>query len=91
MPGTPTGIEPFGIDECWLDMTGSTLLFGSGREIAERLRREVREELGVTISVGVSFNKVFAKLGSDLKKPDAVSEIPPDRFREIVWGLSAGR
>ena len=82
-------IEPFGIDECWLDMTGSTLLFGSGREIAERLRREVREELGVTISVGVSFNKVFAKLGSDLKKPDAVSEIPPDRFREIVWGLSA--
>lgn len=84
-------IEPFGIDECWLDMTGSTLLFGSGREIAERLRREVREELGVTISVGVSFNKVFAKLGSDLKKPDAVSEIPPDRFREIVWGLSAGR
>lgn len=70
-------------------MTGSTLLFGSGREIAERLRREVREELGVTISVGVSFNKVFAKLGSDLKKPDAVSEIPPDRFREIVWGLSA--
>ena len=82
-------IEPFGIDECWLDMTGSTLLFGSGREIAERLRREVREELGVTISVGVSFNKVFAKLGSDLKKPDAVSEIPPDRFRELVWGLSA--
>ena len=82
-------IEPFGIDECWLDVTGSTLLFGSGVEIAERLRREVREELGVTISVGVSFNKVFAKLGSDLKKPDAVSVIPSDRFREIVWGLSA--
>ena len=82
-------IEPFGIDECWLDVTGSTLLFDSGVEIAERLRREVREELGVTISVGVSFNKVFAKLGSDLKKPDAVSVIPSDRFREIVWGLSA--
>ena len=82
-------IEPFGIDECWLDVTGSDLLFGTGTEIAQRLRREVREELGVTISVGVSFNKVFAKLGSDLKKPDAVSEIPRDRFREIVWGLSA--
>ena len=81
-------IEPFGIDECWLDMTGSTLLFGSGGEIAARLRREIREELGVTISVGVSFNKIFAKLGSDLKKPDATTEIPPERFREIVWPLS---
>ena len=80
-------IEPFGIDECWLDMTGSTLLFGSGREIAERLRREVREELGVTISVGVSFNKVFAKLGSDLKKPDATTVIPYDHWQDTVWPL----
>ena len=80
-------IEPFGIDECWLDVTASTLLFGSGFEIAERLRREVREELGVTISVGVSFCKVFAKLGSDLKKPDATSEITRDNFRQIVWPM----
>lgn len=87
MPAIPTGIEPFGIDECWLDVTASTLLFGSGFEIAERLRREVREELGVTISVGVSFCKVFAKLGSDLKKPDATSEITRDNFRQIVWPM----
>ena len=80
-------IEPFGIDECWLDMTGSTLLFGSGREIVERLRREVREELGVTISVGVSFNKVFAKLGSDYKKPDATTVIAPSNWQSIVWPL----
>lgn len=78
-------IEPFGIDECWLDVTGSRRLFGSGEEIAEILRRRIREELGVTISVGVSFNKVFAKLGSDMKKPDAVTVIPRECFREIVW------
>lgn len=80
-------IEPFGIDECWLDVTGSRRLFGSGAEIADRLRCEIKKELDLTISVGVSFNKIFAKLGSDLKKPDATSIIPPERFREIVWPL----
>ncbi len=80
-------IEPFGIDECWLDVTGSHRLFGDGVEIADRLRREIKNELDLTISVGVSFNKIFAKLGSDLKKPDATSVIPPDKFREIVWPL----
>lgn len=83
-------IEPFGIDECWLDVTGSFRLFGTGVEIAERIRQEVKSELGLTISVGVSFNKIFAKLGSDLKKPDAVSEIPYDRFHEIVWPMEVG-
>ena len=80
-------IESFGLDECWLDVTQSRQLFGDGVEIAERIRREVREETGLTISVGVSFTKVFAKLGSDLKKPDAVTHIPPDRFRTILWKL----
>lgn len=80
-------VEPFGIDECWLDVTGSHRLFGTGEEIANRIRTEVKEELGLTISVGVSFNKIFAKLGSDLKKPDAVSSIPYESFKEIVWPL----
>ena len=80
-------VEPFGIDECWLDVTGSHRLFGTGEEIANRIRKEVKEELGLTISVGVSFNKIFAKLGSDLKKPDAVSSIPYDSFKEIVWPM----
>lgn len=66
-------VEPFGIDESWLDVTGSRLLFGDGVTIADRLRALVREETGLTISVGVSFNKVFAKLGSDYKKPDATT------------------
>ncbi len=83
-------IEPFGIDESWLDVTGSYRIFGSGMEIAEQIRKAVKEELGLTVSIGVSFNKVFAKLGSDLKKPDAISEIPYDKFKEIVWPLEVG-
>ncbi len=82
-------IEPFGIDECWLDVTASRDLFGAERDIAEKIRRQVKAETGLTISVGVSFNKIFAKLGSDMKKPDAVTEIPPDRFQDIVWPLPA--
>ena len=80
-------VEPFGIDECWLDVTGSTMLFGSGEEIAHRIRREIKAELGITISVGVSFNKVFAKLGSDMQKPDAVTVISRENFKEKVWPL----
>lgn len=83
-------IEPFGIDECWLDVTGSTMLFGSGEEIAHKIRKEIKKELGITISVGVSFNKVFAKLGSDMKKPDAVTVISRENFREKVWPLPVG-
>lgn len=83
-------IEPFGIDECWLDVTGSTLLFGDGEKIANEIRHTVKEKTGLTVSVGVSFNKVFAKLGSDLKKPDAVTVISSDKFKEIVWPLDIG-
>ena len=83
-------IEPFGIDECWLDVTGSRLLFGSGMDIAERIRKEIKRELGITVSIGVSFNKVFAKLGSDMKKPDGITEISKENFKEKVWPLPVG-
>jgi len=78
-------VEPFGIDESWLDVTGSQNLFGDGKTIADRLRREVREETGLTISVGVSFNKIFAKLGSDHKKPDATTVIGREDVPYLVW------
>ena len=80
-------VEPFGIDESWLDVTASQKLFGSGKDIAERIRKEVKEEIGITVSIGVSFNKVFAKLGSDYKKPDAITVISEQNFREIVFPL----
>ncbi len=80
-------VEPFGMDECWLDITGSHYLFGKSEEIAHRIRREVREETGLTISVGVSFTKVLAKLGSDLKKPDAVTLLTEDVYRERIKRL----
>lgn len=83
-------IEPFGIDECWLDVSGSKYLFGNGENIANRIRKEIKSELGITISVGVSFNKVFAKLGSDMKKPDAVTVITKDNFKQKVWSLPIG-
>ncbi len=83
-------VEPFGIDECWLDVTGSTLLFGSGEEIANRLRKEVKEKFGLTISVGVSFCKILAKLGSDLNKPDGITVITKADLPEKVWQLSVG-
>ena len=80
-------VEPFGIDECWLDVTESVNLFGSGRVIADTIRNRVKKETGLTVSIGVSYNKIFAKLGSDMKKPDAVTEITPDNFRALVWVL----
>lgn len=82
-------VEPFGADECWLDCTGCESLYGDGRQIADTLRAVIRQETGLTISVGVSFNKVFAKLGSDLKKPDATTVIDRDNFRERLWPLPA--
>ncbi len=84
-------IEPFGIDECWLDVTGSRRLFGTGEEIADRIRHEINAEQGLTASVGVSFNKIFAKLGSDLRKPDKTNIIPYENFREILWPLEVNR
>ncbi|HJA35706.1 MAG TPA: DNA polymerase IV [Firmicutes bacterium] len=80
-------VEPFGLDECWLDLTGCEHLWGSGEAVAAALRQRIREELGVTVSVGVSFCKIFAKLGSDLKKLDATTVIPKEEFRAIVWPL----
>ena len=84
-------VEPFGIDESWLDITGSMHLFGGdGKAIADQLRDRLRQELGLTISVGVSFNKIFAKLGSDYKKPDATTVIDRDNWKDIVWPLPVG-
>lgn len=80
-------VEPFGIDESWLDVTGSQALFGSGEQIADAIRQMVREEYGLTVSIGVSFNKVFAKLGSDYKKPDATTVITRDNYKEILHPL----
>lgn len=78
--------EPFGIDESWLDLTGCYAV-RDGAWAAQEIRRRVKKELNVTVSVGVSWNKVFSKLGSDYKKPDAVTSISRENYREIVWPL----
>ncbi|WP_094604912.1 DNA polymerase IV [Sporomusa silvacetica DSM 10669] len=83
-------VENFGIDESWLDVTGSLKLFGSGPDIADTIRKRFREELGLTASAGVSWNKIFAKLGSDMKKPDATTVITEENFRNKVWPLPVG-
>ena len=81
-------VEPFGADESWLDITGSMHLFGGDpKAIADEIRRRVKEEFGLTVSVGVSFNKIFAKLGSDYRKPDATTVIDRSNWQEIVWPL----
>lgn len=80
-------VEKYSIDESSLDVTESTRLFGNEIEIAYKIKEEVKNTLGLTISVGVSFNKSLAKLGSDLKKPDAVTVIPYEKFREIIYPL----
>lgn len=82
-------IECMGLDECWLDVTGSLKLFGDAEKIAHTIRERVKKETGLTISVGVSFNKPFAKLASDMKKPDAVTVIDKAHFREKIWDLPA--
>lgn len=82
-------VEAFGIDENWLDVTDSARLFGNGIAIAEEIRKRVREETGITVSVGVSWNKIFAKLGSDMKKPDAITVINRDDYKKNVWTLPA--
>lgn len=80
-------VERFSVDESWLDVTGSLHLYGTGKEIADTIRKRIREEIGITISVGVSFNKVFAKLGSDYKKPDATTVITRENYRDILYKL----
>jgi len=82
-------IEPFGMDECWLDISGTDMLFGSAEKVANDIKEIIKFELGLTISVGVSFNKIFAKLGSDMKKPDAVTCLFEDDFKEKIWNLPA--
>ena len=77
-------IEPFGLDESWLDVTG---MEKSGLEIAEEIRSRIKSELGITVSIGVSFNKIFAKLGSDYKKPDAITVISRENYKKIAWEL----
>ena len=80
-------IESFGIDECWLDVTASTGLFGSGTQIADKIRATIKRELGITASIGVSYNKIFAKLASDMKKPDATTVITKIDYQAKVWCL----
>ena len=84
-------VEPFGIDESWLDVTHTLHLFGGdARGLADSLRQRLKQELGLTLSVGVSFNKVFAKLGSDYKKPDATTVISRENWKAMVWPLPVG-
>lgn len=79
--------EAFGIDESWLDITESVGIKGDGVKVAEEIRHRMKKELGITVSIGVSFNKVFAKLGSDYKKPDAVTDMREEEFRKKAWPL----
>ena len=81
-------VEPASIDESYLDMTGAPAFYGmSDRQLADALRDRIRTEIGVTISIGVSYNKIFAKMGSDYKKPDATTEITKENYRDILWPL----
>lgn len=79
--------KPYGIDECWLDVTASSSIKGDGYKIAEEISKRMKFELGITVSIGVSFNKIFAKLGSDYKKPDAITTMYKDEFRQKAWKL----
>ena len=82
-------VESFGCDEAWLAVEGSRSIKGDGMEIAREINRRIKYELGITVSIGVSWNKIFAKLGSDYKKPDAITEITRENYRSIVWPLKA--
>lgn len=79
-------VEPFGLDEAWIDITNVYGL-GSGISVANEIRKRIKAELGLTVSVGVSYNKIFAKLGSDYKKPDAVTEFTKENYKKSVWPL----
>lgn len=80
-------VEAFGMDECWIDVSGSRSLFGKEDLIANEIRNRTKKELGLTISVGVSFNKIFSKIGSDMKKPDAVTVIDSSHYKSIIWPM----
>ncbi len=80
-------VEPFSIDESWLDVTASQNLFGTGKEIADTIRETVKKELGLTLSIGVSYNKIFAKMGSDYNKPDGTTVINRENYKELLWTM----
>ena len=82
-------VEFFGIDEAWLDVTGSVRIYGSGVDIANLIRNRIKKETGLTVSVGVSFNKIFAKLGSDLRKPDYTTVINKENYKKKIYPLYA--
>ena len=82
-------VEPYGCDEAWLDVTDSAVLKGKGRNIAEEISRRVKRELGITVSIGISWNKIFAKLGSDYKKPDGITAFTKENYKELLWRLPA--
>lgn len=81
-------VEPFSIDESWMDVSASLKLFGTGREIADTIRETIKRELGLTLSVGVSFNKIFAKMGSDYNKPDGTTVISRDNYKQLLWPMN---
>ncbi len=83
-------VENFGVDEAWIDVTGSASIKGDGYKIATQISNRMKSELGITVSVGVSFNKIFAKLGSDYKKPDAITTMYENEFRTKAWNLPVG-
>lgn len=80
-------VESFGLDECWLDLTGTEKLFGEGETVANIIKERIKNEVGLTISIGVSFTKIFAKLGSDIKKPDAITVISKENYKKVAWNL----
>ena len=82
-------VEPFDLDECYIDVTESTHFFGSGEDIAEEIRNRMKDEIGISVSVGVSFCKIFAKFASDIKKTDTVTIISEENFKDKVWPLEA--
>ena len=88
-------VESFGLDECWIDcshmLNEQETWYITGQKAAESIRTAIRETLGLTVSIGVSWNKIFAKFGSDYRKPDAVTVISPDNYKDIVWPAAVGR
>ena len=79
--------EPYGIDESWLDVSASASVKGDGEKIAEEISNRMKKELGITVSIGISYNKIFAKLGSDYKKPDAITTMYENEFQTKAWDL----
>ena len=82
-------IEPYGCDEAWLDVSDSISLKGDGCKIADEISARVKKELGITVSEGISWNKIYAKLGSDYKKPDAITEFNRENYKSLIWKLPA--